>query len=279
MEFNQQFLDDTLVELKRNYSKILRVDLLSGKYEPIIVDDYEWCLTKNKTYLLQNYFEWFTNSEFLHTDDRECFIRVANIENIRNAKKRIYSVYRRKISDTKYHWTLMEICPNTERNYAAIYVKDIHDIYTCEYDKLLDTVCSVDCLTSLRNRFGFERDRHRFSGNVGVIYCDVNGLKRVNDLQGHKAGDKLLTDFARLLSKYFQDDLCYRFGGDEFVVICNDETIRDFRCKVNDFIPSLQDIACVGYSVDTAETLNLTMCEAETQMQQNKNAFHLRQPR
>ena len=54
--------------------------------------------------------------------------------------------------------------------------------------------------------------------NIGVAYFDINGLKEVNDNQGHEAGDKLVKNAAKGINSVFIGDT-YRIGGDEFVVI------------------------------------------------------------
>ena len=48
--------------------------------------------------------------------------------------------------------------------------------------------------------------------------CDVNGLKIMNDNNGHEAGDELLKDVAHSLADVFGNDNVYRVGGDEFAV-------------------------------------------------------------
>ncbi len=87
-----------------------------------------------------------------------------------------------------------------------------------------------DELTGLPNRDGahealraaiaraYRRNRH-----VGVLFCDLDGFKAVNDTMGHDAGDELLRAFAeRLRATVRADDVVARLGGDEFVVVCGD---------------------------------------------------------
>ncbi|HAV89674.1 GGDEF domain-containing protein [uncultured Eubacterium sp.] len=65
--------------------------------------------------------------------------------------------------------------------------------------------------------------------SVGVIFTDLNGLKTVNDQQGHTAGDNLLKNAARALEEVFNTKNIFRAGGDEFTVILtniNEEKIR-----------------------------------------------------
>lgn len=52
-----------------------------------------------------------------------------------------------------------------------------------------------------------------------VAMCDVNGLKSVNDTQGHKAGDSFLRGACRVICEVFKHSPVFRIGGDEFAVI------------------------------------------------------------
>jgi two-component system cell cycle response regulator len=60
----------------------------------------------------------------------------------------------------------------------------------------------------------------RHHQEVGVLLLDIDHFKRVNDLEGHPAGDRVLQEFAaRLLSTVRVDDIVGRWGGEEFIVI------------------------------------------------------------
>lgn len=84
-----------------------------------------------------------------------------------------------------------------------------------------------DPLTNLANRtlamealsLALARSR-RSGGSVTVLFCDLDGLKRVNDLFGHASGDMLIATVAqRLQSAVRDEDVVARLGGDEFLVI------------------------------------------------------------
>ncbi|ADV67387.1 diguanylate cyclase domain-containing protein [Deinococcus maricopensis] len=85
----------------------------------------------------------------------------------------------------------------------------------------------TDVLTGLRNRRAFEQDleveldraaRHKYS--VGVLLVDLDGLKVLNDAEGHERGDALLVTFARQLRQQLRlEDGVYRLGGDEYAAI------------------------------------------------------------
>ena len=65
---------------------------------------------------------------------------------------------------------------------------------------------------------------------------DINNLKDVNDSQGHQAGDQLICTAAACIRQAFQHfGSCYRFGGDEFVVILENEAAQQSSELVRNF--------------------------------------------
>lgn len=87
----------------------------------------------------------------------------------------------------------------------------------------------TDGLTGLFNSNHFpERLTHetsmarRFGSSLSVIFLDIDNLKSVNDRYGHQSGSAFLAHFGHLLADQVRNkvDLCFRFGGDEFVVLC-----------------------------------------------------------
>jgi diguanylate cyclase (GGDEF)-like protein len=88
-----------------------------------------------------------------------------------------------------------------------------------------------DLLTGLPNRaelldrLGTALVRERESGRPSVVllFCDLNGFKQVNDRLGHVAGDQLLTEVAaRIKAGLRSGDTLARYGGDEFLLLCED---------------------------------------------------------
>jgi len=83
-----------------------------------------------------------------------------------------------------------------------------------------------DTLTGLYNRRYFEREMLRISTDpapfAGIVVCDVDGLKFINDTFGHPAGDDLIKAVATAIRSCFRaKDVVARLGGDEFAVIVN----------------------------------------------------------
>lgn len=88
----------------------------------------------------------------------------------------------------------------------------------------------TDKLTGLGNRAAFDQDlarerarAERHGTPMWVAVLDVDGLKQVNDLEGHGAGDEMLTRVGRAIrASARQEDRGYRIGGDEFVLLLSD---------------------------------------------------------
>ncbi len=82
-----------------------------------------------------------------------------------------------------------------------------------------------DPLTGIPNRAAFQQHADDLladvsSGEVAVLFLDIDGFKQVNDVYGHDAGDRLLSELAqRLLHGLGPGERVFRIGGDEFVVV------------------------------------------------------------
>jgi diguanylate cyclase (GGDEF)-like protein len=118
----------------------------------------------------------------------------------------------------------------------------------------------TDPLTGLANRRAVDArldeavERHRADGTVvSLVVCDLNGLKKVNDVYGHEAGDRLLERFASVLSlcgAILPGSLAARLGGDEFCLVvagpASDEVLRvsDDLCRRAAAVERGDGVAC-----------------------------------
>ncbi len=91
---------------------------------------------------------------------------------------------------------------------------------------LVDTT-RLDEMTGVLNRSGFldelgdaRRRALRHGAPIGVVYLDLDGLKQVNDVEGHAAGDALILRFVERVSRHLRStDAFGRLGGDEFAIV------------------------------------------------------------
>ena len=109
----------------------------------------------------------------------------------------------------------------------------------------LDLIASTDELTGVYNRrgfFSFGETTLKFAKAMGhsgmVIYCDMDSLKKINDIYGHEAGDKaILAESIILKSNFRSNDIIARIGGDEFAIICpglTKEALRNIRAQIDE---------------------------------------------
>lgn len=91
----------------------------------------------------------------------------------------------------------------------------------------LTELANTDKLTNAYNRQYFDRrleeelDRaSRYDHQLSIIYLDLDFFKKVNDQHGHKIGDSVLVDFAKISHGAIRDsDIFARFGGEEFIIL------------------------------------------------------------
>lgn len=114
-------------------------------------------------------------------------------------------------------------------------------------NRSLEAVSLTDALTGTRNRYALRRDYTRFEGcYLHVMMLDLDDFKHVNDAHGHAIGDEVLKRVGRVLTDCFDEDSCYRFGGDEFLVILEGLEESAFLARMNDVKDSLKAVRLNG---------------------------------
>lgn len=109
-----------------------------------------------------------------------------------------------------------------------------------EMEEELAYISLHDGLTGLYNRSQFEREMESLRTtppvSLGILVCDLNGLKLLNDTLGHPEGDKMLLKASTLLQQLFAGvGMLARIGGDELVVL--------FRDAHSEFMASVCEVA------------------------------------
>jgi diguanylate cyclase (GGDEF)-like protein len=86
---------------------------------------------------------------------------------------------------------------------------------------------NIDALTGVKNRNAYKVYEERINAQIemnraadfSITILDVNDLKKVNDTEGHKAGDQYLRDACKIICTTFKRSPVFRVGGDEFCVL------------------------------------------------------------
>lgn len=145
----------------------------------------------------------------------------------------------------------------------------------------LEKLSYRDMLTGLYNRNRYierlEAYKQVQDQQIGAIYIDLNGLKKVNDEQGHRAGDELIVRAAGTIAGIFAED-AYRVGGDEFVVILLDVSREEFARKTEQLRRQMQensvDASIGGVWQASTENLEDLLRLADENMYREKKRYY-----
>lgn len=140
-----------------------------------------------------------------------------------------------------------------------------------------------DSLTGVWNRNRFIEDVQQLDAQgpragFGVMYIDLNGLKSINDCEGHAVGDQALVDAARILDAAFTKSDVYRLGGDEFAVLSFSKDKDLFERRVTESSRKLGSRLCsAAVGIHFAEvpcTVDEAVRLADGRMYQDKRRFY-----
>ena len=156
--------------------------------------------------------------------------------------------------------------------------------------KHLHRMSTIDELTGCLNRNAMNlkidsilADTDKEQHTLGVVFADLNGLKRVNDSQGHEAGDLLLKTASIALMNSFTGNEIYRAGGDEFLVLMDDVKEEDIIYRISQLRSTSSMYGTVNFAVgyyfcDDRKDIRKALHEADESMYADKKQFYMNHP-
>lgn len=143
-----------------------------------------------------------------------------------------------------------------ERRTLEVFLETIRGMTRSRIQSLeLERYANTDHITGLFNRNYFDQvlgkwqEKARPEKPFSVIFADINGLKRINDVYGHPAGDMMIRSAGNLLSQAARgSDMIFRLGGDEFVILCPStalEQANELVARIREGMKPLR-VACVA---------------------------------
>lgn len=146
---------------------------------------------------------------------------------------------------------------------------------------MLQQMSYSDQLTGFGNRYAMNEhiDSIPDGESVGVVFCDVTGLKRVNDTQGHEAGDRLILRGCESLRRVFAGYELFRIGGDEFLTLCPGIEEEELKEKVEALKKDIQENSitmAVGavWQKEGKKNIDRLLSESEKLMYEDKSAYY-----
>ena len=148
--------------------------------------------------------------------------------------------------------------------------------------KQLTKLSSIDPLTGLYNRNKFNQHISEISESpdapTALIFLDINGLKKVNDQEGHLAGDDLIKRASNALITALGYEYIFRVGGDEFVVIYRNidrDQIKDNISKIHKKAEENNVSFAIGYALtNKSKDIEKILKEADVNMYNDKRKFY-----
>ena len=137
----------------------------------------------------------------------------------------------------------------------------------------LDELAHQDSLIAVPNRRGFLRELEaliarvsRYGESAAMLFVDIDGLKRINDTYGHKAGDEALIHVAGVLSKGVRKSDCVaRLGGDEFGILlahADEDSARETAARLTEQIDA-DETSCDGNALPLGVAIGITVIAAD----------------
>ena len=151
---------------------------------------------------------------------------------------------------------------------------------------------NIDALTGVKNRNAYRVYEERLNAQIeigrapefAIIILDVNDLKKVNDNEGHKAGDQYLRDACRIVCTTFKRSPVFRVGGDEFAVISQgddygriEELVEQVNCHNDEAIANGGIVVALGMArYESDDKVSEVYERADKKMYENKSILKAR---
>lgn len=185
----------------------------------------------------------------------------------------------------------LAVLPGHEARWDLVLVSLVDITARKKAEAYLEYLGKHDALTKLRNRAFYVEELNRISRKgpwpLSVLSMDLNGLKRVNDTQGHAAGDAMLRRVGEVLQKAGSDisGCIARIGGDEFVALlpgADERTAQSLKERVesildlnNQFYPGQKLQLSIGMATcRAAAEVDACLQQADQQMYLQKRRFY-----
>ena len=175
-------------------------------------------------------------------EDRErirLFLDRDNLISQLEGRRQLTEDYRMIVDGGKTQYTRMTVTYSSDHSHFIICIENREKDVRREQEHLAalsmaNEMARRDELTHTKNKTAYDEAEKELQKQIeekgdpfGIVVCDINGLKAVNDTEGHRAGDDYIKDASRMICRIFRHSPVFRIGGDEFVVILKGQDYAD----------------------------------------------------
>jgi diguanylate cyclase (GGDEF)-like protein len=127
-------------------------------------------------------------------------------------------------------------------DHAAIAIENAHDVARIQQLTITDDTTGLFNVRHLYDVLGRELDRERVGRPLSLAFIDLDRFKLVNDMHGHLVGSELLARAGQRLQELSRkQDYCFRYGGDEFVILMPETEKNDALAQTQQLHAALMD--------------------------------------
>ena len=171
----------------------------------------------------------------VHPEDLDRIINILDkdymISSLENTKQ--YSADYRRILNGRTEYTRLTVMRSSDNVHFIVCLENIDEEVKKEQEQIealnkANELARRDGLTGTRNMTAYREFEESMQRSIdseeghspfAIVICDINDLKHVNDLKGHKAGDEYIRSSCRMICGVFAHSPVFRIGGDEFAAV------------------------------------------------------------
>lgn len=243
MNIDQIALNQVATTLARHFDSMYYIDVESGNYCEFMPAK----LLKDLNIPKQgdDFFAFARNNapKVVHPDDLELVLKIHDKNEILKilSENDAYTVGCRLIINGKIiHVRHIDIMCEDKKHFLFCMENVDDEVKDAEEQKenlkYAERMARFDELTGVKNQKAFTEETriinvkiksHMETPIFGVVMCDVNDLKRINDTRGHSFGDEAIQRTSRMICEIYKHSPVFRIGGDEFAVILTGSDFDD----------------------------------------------------
>lgn len=167
------------------------------------------------------------------------------------------------------------------KDYSKIFCTTVAIALFVYYVFMIIQLTKKDSLTGLLNRQAYYSTITNSQKDItAIVSIDMNGLKKINDTEGHLAGDEAIISVSNCLLKVSKFKYSfYRIGGDEFIIICKkttNEELMDLVSNIEKNISETKYSISIGYSFNDNpdKDIELMVKDSDDMMYKNKAEYY-----
>ncbi|MBO7450905.1 MAG: EAL domain-containing protein [Clostridiales bacterium] len=195
--------------------------------------------------------------KIIHPEDRErikLFLDKDSLISGLGESKQLVEEYRMVVGNGEPQYTRMTVSWSSDKTHFIVCIENREEDIKRQKEHLYaitmaNETARRDILTGTKNKMAFQEYEKELQKDIesktitqfGILICDLNDLKLINETQGHKAGDEYIKSACKLICRIFAHSPVFRIGGDEFAIVIRDQDYIERNTLVSAFRKQIEE--------------------------------------